>query len=284
MAELNQLIGAILRDVSQARFLSDLYSRQISFTYENDSLLRRFPVPRAEIDEVEFNLPFMVTEVKVDEHRHQSRNAAVGRLFDDYSLRIVRAGLLPVQQAFENATKGLTSADADKPKKAVADRFQNKILSDEFRVTLHGRLLRYLNENTEELLSAKEDGPFDANKALAQLSGVIDVVRKEPEVVAFESAFGPPDASPAVRLLDDAFGNAKAGVAEELKQMGTAVNQAYRRYPDYSVQVEIDPAKLQSNSAAASYIKVKAVVKNYRWSKVDVDSKDMRNLRTLVPE
>lgn len=275
MAELNQLIGAILRDVSQARFVSDMYSRQISFTYENDSLLRRFPVPRAEIDEVEFNLPFVVTEVKVDESRHQSRNAAVGRLFDDYSLRIVRAGLLPVQQEFEKATKGLTSADADKPKRAVADRFQNKILSDEFRVTLHGRLLRYLNENTKELMSGKDDGPFDTNKALAQLGQVIDAVRTEPEVVAFESAFEP---------LGDTFEKAKGGVAEELKQMGEAVNQAYKKYPDYSVQVEVDPAKLQSNSAAASYIKVKAVVKNYRWSKVDVDSKDMRNLRTLVPE
>ena len=275
MAELYQLIGAVLRDVSQARFMSDLYSRQISFTYERDSLLRRFPVPRTEINEVEFNLPFVVTDVTVDKDRHQSRNAAVGALFDDYSARIVRAGLLPVQREFGNATKGLTSADSDKPKKTVADRFQNKILSDDFRIALHGRLLRYLNENTGELLQGKEDGPFDTNKALEPLNEVIDGVRKEPEVVVFEST---------VQSLDDAFKEAKADVEENMKQMAAAVNDAYKRYPDYSVQVDVDPAKLQSNTAAASYIKVKAVVKNYRWSKVDVDSKDMQNLRTLVPE
>src|SRR5436305_6487719 len=103
MAELYQVVGAILRDVSQARFMSDLYSRQISFSYENDSLLRRFPVPRGEIEEVEFNLPFVIKDVSVDESRHQSRNAAIGRVFDDFSVRIVRAGLAPVQTAFDEA-------------------------------------------------------------------------------------------------------------------------------------------------------------------------------------
>src|SRR6266700_2675813 len=151
MAELYQIVGAVLRDVSQARFMSDLYSRQISFTYENDSLLRRFPVPRGEIEEVEFNLPFVVTGVRIDESRHQSRNAAIGRIFDDYGLRIVRAGFKPVQEAFEASTKDLTADQVEK--RAVADRFQARILSDDYRENLHGRLLRYLNEETGEFLS-----------------------------------------------------------------------------------------------------------------------------------
>ena len=66
--------------------------------------------------------------------------------------------------------------------------------------------------------------------------------------------------------------------------MAAKVNSAYKKYPDYSVEVDINPQALQGNPAAASYIKVKAVVKNYRWSKVDVDTKDMRNIRTLAPE
>src|SRR3954447_17937882 len=111
MAELYQVVGAILRDVSQARFMSDLYSRQISYIYENDSLLRRFPVPRGEIEEVEFNLPFVIREVSVDESRHQSRNAAIGRTFDDFSLRVVRAGMTPVQDAFDQAVAAIP-ADA----------------------------------------------------------------------------------------------------------------------------------------------------------------------------
>ncbi|MBZ5618745.1 MAG: hypothetical protein LAQ69_08490 [Acidobacteriia bacterium] len=273
MPELYQIAGAILRDVSQARFLSDMYSRQISFSYENDSLLRRFPVPRAEIEEVEFNLPFIVTEVKADPNRHQSRNAAIGRIFDDYSLRIVRAGLTPVQKAFEDAAKGLT--DQQKDKKIAADRFEKLILSDDYRVTLHGRLLRYLNEETEKLLSKKDDGPFDTGTALDEIGKVIAAVKTEPAVAGF---------SAQVQDLDAAFKEAGASIAAALTEMAAKVNSAYKKYPDYSVEVDINPQALQGNPAAASYIKVKAVVKNYRWSKVDVDTKDMRNIRTLAPE
>jgi hypothetical protein len=275
MAELYQLIEAILRDVSQARYMSDMYSRQISFAYQADSLLRRFPVPRAEIDEVEFNLPFVVTGVDVDPNRHYSRNAAVGRIFDDCTLRIVRAGLMPVQDAFQEAAKNLGPSDVDKPKKAMADRFQSKILSDAFRATMHGRLLTYLNEETDEVMSAKENGPFNTEKAFGRIGEFVASVRAEPEVAAFESTFG---------SLQKAFDQATADIKGEVERMGRAVNHAYLKYPDYAVQVDVDPAKLQANPAAASYIKVKAAVKNYKWSKVDVDTKDMRNLRTLVPE
>ena len=62
------------------------------------------------------------------------------------------------------------------------------------------------------------------------------------------------------------------------------VNDAIKKYPDYAVDVDVGPDALKGNPAAVSYIKVKAVIKNYRWSKVDVDTKDMRNLRTLAPE
>jgi hypothetical protein len=277
MPELCQVVGAILRDVSQARFMSDLYSRQISFSYENDSLLRRFPVPRAEIEEVEFNLPFVVTGVRVDEKRHQSRNAAVGRIFDDYSLRIVRAGLKPVQDAFETATKGLPAdpknpTEDEKQKKAVADRFQGRILSDDYRSNLHGRLLRFLNEETSTLIT--KDG-FDTALLIDAVKKLIDGVRSEPEVAAFQAQFP---------VLNDAFDKAALAVKDPLAEMGKAVNDAMQKYPDYMVDVELGPDVLKNNPTAASYIKVKAVVKNYHWSKVDVDSKDMRNLRTLVPE
>ena len=273
MPELYQIVGAILRDVSQARFMSDLYSRQISFTYERDSLLRRFPVPRGEIQEVEFQLPFIVTSVRIDPDRHQSRNAAVGRIFDEYSVRIVRAGLLPVQEAFQVKTKEMP--DEQSPKRAVAERFNGHILSDDYRTTLHGRLLRYLNEHAEELLSKKDVGPFDTPSAMSVVKEVMGKVASEPDVVAFISQFG---------SLDDAFSKAGKSIEAEIKQMADAISQALNKYPDYAVDVEIDPNALKDHVASNSYIKVTAVVKNYHWSKTDVDSKDMRNLRTLVAE
>jgi hypothetical protein len=79
------------------------------------------------------------------------------------------------------------------------------------------------------------------------------------------------------------FDEARTKMDEPLTQMGARVLDAMKKYPDYAVDVSVGPDDLK-NSPAASYIKVKAVVKNYRWSKVDVDSKEMRNLRSLVPE
>jgi hypothetical protein len=273
MAELYQLVGTILRDVSQARFMSDLYSRQISNTYESDSLLRRFPVPRGEINEVEFQLPFVVTGVRVDKDRHQSRNAAIGRIFDDFSLRVVRAAMKPLQEAFDAAARSITADQSEK--KTAADRFQAKILSDDARNSFHGRILRYLNERTEEFLPKGEDGEFNTAEALKLIVKLIGAVEKEPVVEAFKAQFGD--------SVSKGFEEAREKIKKPLDVMAEKVNDARKKYPDYAVDVEVGPGDLQGNPAA-SYIKVKAVVKNYRWSKVDVDSKEMRNLRTLVPE
>src|SRR6266436_5440059 len=79
--ELYQLVGAALRDVAQARHMADLFSRQISYCYEKDPVLRRFPVPRVEVDEVEMTFQFLITKVAIDPDRHTSRNSAIGSLF-----------------------------------------------------------------------------------------------------------------------------------------------------------------------------------------------------------
>ena len=74
MADLQQIVGAILRDLAKARFSSDIYSRSIARYYENDLLLRRFSVPRADIEEVEVDLKFSIAEVTASE---SERSAAL---------------------------------------------------------------------------------------------------------------------------------------------------------------------------------------------------------------
>lgn len=69
MAELNKVLGALLRDVAQARTLSDLYARQVSKDYEADPLLRFFPIPRAEIKDITLDLKFAIATVDDDPDR-----------------------------------------------------------------------------------------------------------------------------------------------------------------------------------------------------------------------
>ena len=67
MAELNDVLGAILRDVAQARVISDLYSRNVSLEYRQDEVLSGFPVPRVEVTEASIDLKFAVNKIEQKE-------------------------------------------------------------------------------------------------------------------------------------------------------------------------------------------------------------------------
>lgn len=64
MAELTQVLGAILKDVAQSRVISDSFSRDISVEYANDPILVSFPVPRVEIRQASIQLQFAVNAVQ----------------------------------------------------------------------------------------------------------------------------------------------------------------------------------------------------------------------------
>jgi hypothetical protein len=67
VAELNDVLGAILRDVAQARVISDLYSRNVSLEYRQDEVLSGFPVPRVEVTETSIDLKFAVNKIEQKE-------------------------------------------------------------------------------------------------------------------------------------------------------------------------------------------------------------------------
>ena len=66
--ELSQLVGAIIRDVAKARVQADQYSHFLSDKYkekeDNGGQLVSFPVPRAEISDVEVKFKFAVSKIK----------------------------------------------------------------------------------------------------------------------------------------------------------------------------------------------------------------------------
>jgi hypothetical protein len=271
MPELYQIIGAVLRDVAQARFMSDRYSRQISNQYEKDSLMRTFPVPRVEIDEVEFDLHFGITSVAVDEARRTSQNTAIGALFDAYSISITRAGLAEIRGAVQEAA----AKSGDPAQKAAADQLEKTFLSDENRERLRGRLLRYFNDNAEELTKS---GELDVDKVNVQVEQFKKSLDQDPDLIAAQKAI-PIPGDGWTRTLDEA----KKKVGQQVGRMAEEMKAVKGRYFDYKIEVEVSPDALRDHPAV-SQVRVKSRVKNYRWSKVDVDPADLRNLRTLTPE
>ncbi len=73
MPELHHILGSIFRDIAQSVFTSDMYSRDISRYYEQDPLLRHFPVPRTEVDELEVQLKFAIANIDLNPVQSVSR-------------------------------------------------------------------------------------------------------------------------------------------------------------------------------------------------------------------
>jgi hypothetical protein len=275
--ELYPLVGSAIRDVAQARFVADLYSRQISHTYERDSVLRRFPVPRAEIEEAEINLLFSVVSVEVDPARRQSRNAAIGSLFDQYSIKIVRGILDDLREALK--PKPQNGGTAQGPS---LDSFEKRVISAGNFELLAGRLLIYFNDNVEDVMrtsgAPKSDSRWADFENDEVKEGVFDQLDDDARNAAF---YGLPEAAwtKAVKAVQDAH-----AWRDLLDEMADAINAMRDKYPDCKIMVDIDPKTLGAPGANVSSIKIKASVKNYKWSKVDVDKGDLRNIRTLNPE
>jgi hypothetical protein len=269
--ELYQLVGAALRDVAQARFMSDVFSRQISFVYEGDGVLRRFPVPRVDIEEAEITLHFAINQVAIDPDRRSSRNAAIGAWFDKYSVRIVRAAMWEVREAIRS---GLGAVNNDPSAAAILADLEKGLLSDENRELVTGRLLQKFNESADAII--------DDDKNLKSL--VLEFMNNDKAVQMLWSELQilqrrfPVDSWSYLREKIEAKTN------EQIEDLAEAIGKLRTRYPDYKLSVDPNAQSLAASGAPISSIKIKSTVRNYKWSKVEVDETDMRNIRTLNPE
>jgi len=272
MPELYQVVGTILRDIAQARAISDLYSRDISRFYEADPVLRRFPVPRAEISEASFSIPFLIDEVKVDTHRRNARNARLSQVFENYGGNVVRVAL----KALRTRTDDLKHRPGLSPEQVAAlDRFEARFLAEDYRNLLRSRLVRYFEENRDELLD--KDDRFNEQMAVGQIRGFIEgLVGREPDLKRALDQFQA-DVQPVEQEI-------LAAVQSELNSMQQDITDAIERAQDFTVSVEINPEKIQAASGAVCSITVKSTIRNYTWSKVDDDTQDIRSIRTLSPE
>lgn len=269
LPELYQLVGSALRDVAQARFMSDTFSKQISFLYERDGVLRYFPVPRVDINEAEITLYFAIREVAVDPARHTLRNSTIGSLFDQYSVRIVRETMQVVRELSRRAS---AAAPDDATRVAIA-AFEKRFLSDDNRELQSGRLLQYFNESVDRIV--REDGTLDVAAVLKDLeSDANKTVFAQSEVQKLQAIIPGSEWERFVKQAEDRCERLIEELAQEIAKLGD-------KYPDYRITVDPNPA---AQAAPISSIKIKSSVRNYKWSKVDVDAADMRNVRTLSPE
>lgn len=268
MAEIRHIIGAILQDIAQARFSSDIYSRDISRYYEQDALLRRFPVPRSDIEEVDIELKFAFDKVEVDPARREGGEALTSPVFSRFSYNLAA-------HFFDTLFRVLApeTPDPDIPVEAdLSDDVQRRIHLGGSRIYLHQDILHYLGENRGNLI---HQGRLDEGAAREGLQRTILKMWG----YLFEES-GLPDEK-MQKLQDKVF--EEMNLQAQVRALQERVQPSLRMSQDYKVDIHVTNDILQATpEPAISTLKVKVAMRNYLWSQVD--ERDGRAWRSLSPE
>jgi hypothetical protein len=272
MAELHHLVGAILRDLAQGRVTSDLYSREVSRYYEQDSLLRLFPIPRTEIKEVEIDLKFALAEIAIDPDRTDDRGAKLSGIFERYG------------EAITNAV--LTTLQATAPRNAGWQSLVPEFVTEN-RTALTTEVVNYFEANKDKLVEQQtvttQAGQTDSNLTLkkpATLSGLKEIIERIVYVPLSAQL-----SAASIAGGSKALPTAKTAVSKELlSQVNSLSNEVeYVEATEYKAEVMVTAAELQTIAEVSiSSIRIVTSMRNYVWSQVD--EKDGQSIRRLIPE
>ena len=83
MVQLNVIIGSIVRSITEAQIVGDKLSQAISEEYKDDEILRIFPVPRAEIKNINIQLKFSINSVDSNVNNPDSSNIDIAILKEE---------------------------------------------------------------------------------------------------------------------------------------------------------------------------------------------------------
>ncbi|MEQ9814197.1 MAG: hypothetical protein RLO50_15565 [Azospirillaceae bacterium] len=263
MADLQQIVGAILRDLAKARFSADLYSRSISRYYEGDALLRKFPVPRGEIEEVELDLKFTIAEVSASHVDGGTREANTAVVLERGVERLV-ATFMDVAREFTDSSDN--TGMRDRLHDVLGRGFNSTVL----RVELRQQLMRFFIDNYPQLID--DEGRFAAADALSGMA--------RPMGWAFadhrREGYSADDVGEAMApVFDHVLGDDRFRSA--LEALGEPIAAVWRDYSDTRLDVAVDgPTLSELADSAVSTLKIKASVRNMVWAEVKVDEHTYR--------
>lgn len=258
MPELHQILGSLFRDVSQSIFTSDMYAREISQYYEQDALLRHFPVPRTEIDELEVQLKFAIAGVEINPAQSVGREASAAAVFIDFSYNLT-ANFFALLIDELNERGGVDPA------------IWRTIRGLENQIYLRQDLLRYFQRNQGNLI---QEGEFQVKAAHSYVDGLVS--RRAMNLLK-ESGLSENDQK---KLTKDVM--KQLNLTRELAELVEPLRFAWEKGGDFTLDVEVSADKLQDLATdQLSTINVRTRLRNYIWSEVEHDG---RKWWSLNPE
>ena len=269
MADLQQLVGAILRDLAKARFASDIYSRSIARYYENDFLLRRFPIPRTEIEEAELDLKFAIAEVRNNPVNAETREANVAFVLERTVEELVAIFL-------DCARDFVEAAEHKDIQQDLQSKLSKGFNSIAMRIELRQLALRYFIDSYTHLLGI--DGTFDYKMALRDLRrpffwGISNYRYDTVELSALNDSLN--------AIFDDVF--SRKDFTEVLESLADPIKAIWQDNHDARLEVEVAGDKLTTlGEGTLSSLKLKMSVRNHIWTEVKTD--DHHSTRVLTSE
>lgn len=282
MAELHQVIGSILRDITQARITSDIYSRNLSKYYEQDPLLRRFPTPRSEIDEVEIDLKFTISGIAYNPSQDENREAMAANIFIKYADQITQIFFDALVQCSGNLEKEKKITESD-------PGTLRKIHGFEQRIYLKQDILLYFLRHKGGLdQKIKKGRAFKRIKALLSDRFKIidkDELSEEESELAVKylfqySALSKEDLKTLERCVFKEFVDEALKTA--LREMSEPLQYVWEKDGDQKITVEVTADQLiETPENAISTIKIKSRIQNYVWTEVEHEGKNWMALNPV---
>ncbi len=265
MAQLQHFLGSILRDIAQARVASDVYSRDASRFYEEDPVLRRFPVPRVDLSEVEVDLKFMVTGIELDPNP-QLLKIKIDRTLDLFSDRILHGEIETVYDFIKDRCE-------EKMHQVEWQNIDSNLGSTGFQEDRVVQLKKFFKVKRDVLITS--DVNFDMKAAFKDIMYFFRVMMKDAGITSMLGSKS--------EMMKDLENEVKDVLKALLNEIRTTIRFLRKSSPEFKVDVDVSADRLQQkNQEAISSIKFKARMRNYIWSQVE--QKDARVVRQLIPE
>ena len=262
MPRLHQILGSLFSDIAQSVFASDLYSREISRYYEQDGLLRHFPVPRTEISELEVNLKFAISEIESNPAQAIEFEVNAATVFIDFSNTLAASFYRELHNSLTELRRQGRLISADELRQAA---------SGVETIYLGQDLLRFFLRHYGSLI---EDGELQVDKALEE---ILEILQTKLRYLVSEE-WTDKDKKDLLNRITHAI-HLKSGM-EELKK---SLRSVWKQAGDFGMEVEITAEKLgELSSEQLSSVHIRTRVRNYKWS--DIETPDKRPWRTLLPE
>lgn len=247
MAKFHHIVGAILKDIAHARITSDLHAREVSQAYQQDDLLRLFPVPRTEIRDVEIDLHFAITDLNLLEQEHKRRRQ-IQMSLDNYASALAVELQLLLKDGLNIPVERIDRA--------------------ELKAYIHRPLLLkrgvYINPA----------GVYDQTKVAEIVGNALK------DFIATLTLQPPLEESIRDTLVNNIV---TLEINTTLQNLGIDVQKIYAQLAEHMLNIEVEEDKLVNLPInTLSSVKITSSIKNYVWT--ELEDEQGNKTRRLIPE